>query len=297
MLKNLLKVYRKVTILVPSKILVKRNGVCGYFMNSQPSKGDNIYYRKDGRWEGRYAVGRKSDGKIKYGYVYGKNYQMVREKLLPLKKRAERMIELYGKSLMSYRQWVTEWKRDIQTTVKVSTFSDYSYKLTHYLLPHLGDLPLYQLSSEKIQELVNLYMKEELSPNSIQIIICLLKKTLKDAQRQGLLFKNPCDLVKLPKRIAKKVHALTVEEQRALVKAVDTTEDDKGQAVTIALNTGMRIGEISALTWDKVDFAKEIIYVDQTCRRISKDQRTMVHYDTVKSAASNRIIPMNNKVK
>lgn len=54
-------------------------------MNKQRTKGENIYYRKDGRWEGRYVIGRKSNGRLKYGYVYGKTYQTVRDKLLPLK--------------------------------------------------------------------------------------------------------------------------------------------------------------------------------------------------------------------
>ena len=37
-----------------------------------PKKGENIYKRKDGRWEGRYIRCYDTDGKAKYGYVYGK---------------------------------------------------------------------------------------------------------------------------------------------------------------------------------------------------------------------------------
>lgn len=39
-----------------------------------PNKGENIYKRKDGRWEGRYIRGRKENGAALYGYVYGKSY-------------------------------------------------------------------------------------------------------------------------------------------------------------------------------------------------------------------------------
>ncbi|MGG5372136.1 tyrosine-type recombinase/integrase [Enterococcus sp. AZ196] len=268
-------------------------------MNEQVRKGENIYYRKDGRWEGRYAIGRKSDGRLRYGYVYARSYQIVREKLYPLKQRAERMLQLYGKSLMSYDEWIVSWKKSIQTTVKASTFSDYCYKLRHYILPYVGESPLYQLTSEKIQELVNQLCDASLSPNSIQIIICLMKKTLNDAKKLGLIAENPCDTVQLPKRAVKKIHALTVDEQQTLMEAVETIGSDKGQAVTLALNTGMRIGEISALTWDKVDFNRGMIYVDQTCQRLTNEEehQTVVHYDSVKSASSNRIIPMNQKVK
>lgn len=50
-----------------------------------PRKGENIYHRKDGRWEGRYAVAKDSTGKVKYVYVYGKTYKDVKEKLFQKK--------------------------------------------------------------------------------------------------------------------------------------------------------------------------------------------------------------------
>ena len=141
-------------------------------------------------------------------------------------------------------------------------------------------------------------MKEKLSPSSIQIIHCLLKKTLNDAKKQGLLYQNPCDAVKLPKRIPRKVRALTIEQQRSLLKVVDKSDDNKDQAVILALNTGMRIGEIAALKWSDIDFNRGIISITQTCNRVksSDNQRTIVNYDAVKSTASHRIIPMNQKV-
>ncbi len=45
-------------------------------------KGENIYKRKDGRWEGRYIRLYDENGKAKYGYVYGKNYSDVKQRLL-----------------------------------------------------------------------------------------------------------------------------------------------------------------------------------------------------------------------
>ena len=44
-------------------------------------KGENIYKRKDGRWEGRCRTGRLSGGKAGYISVYGKSYREVKEKL------------------------------------------------------------------------------------------------------------------------------------------------------------------------------------------------------------------------
>ena len=44
------------------------------------AKGENIFRRRDGRWEARYSKGRELSGKIKYGYCYGKTYREAKEK-------------------------------------------------------------------------------------------------------------------------------------------------------------------------------------------------------------------------
>lgn len=59
-------------------------------------KGENIYKRKDGRWEGRLPNGSKPDGKTRYRSVYGFSYLDVKKKLktavpspVPLHKKSD----------------------------------------------------------------------------------------------------------------------------------------------------------------------------------------------------------------
>ena len=52
------------------------------------SKGENIFKRKDGRWEARYIKGYELSGKIKYGFCYGKTYKEAKEKVSKLKSSA-----------------------------------------------------------------------------------------------------------------------------------------------------------------------------------------------------------------
>lgn len=47
-----------------------------------PRHGENIYKRRDGRYEGRYVIGKTATGKTKFGYVYGYYYAQVRKELL-----------------------------------------------------------------------------------------------------------------------------------------------------------------------------------------------------------------------
>ena len=58
----------------PSKLQSERS------FEQMARKGENIYKRKDGRWEGRYIRERTPEGQAVYGYVYGRSYREVKEK-------------------------------------------------------------------------------------------------------------------------------------------------------------------------------------------------------------------------
>lgn len=47
-----------------------------------PRHGENIYKRRDGRYEGRYVIGKTASGKTRFGYVYSYQYTEVRNELL-----------------------------------------------------------------------------------------------------------------------------------------------------------------------------------------------------------------------
>ena len=48
-------------------------------------KGENIYKRKDGRWEGRYIKARTYNDKPVFGYVYSRSYAETKQKLVQAK--------------------------------------------------------------------------------------------------------------------------------------------------------------------------------------------------------------------
>ena len=60
-----------------SKIRRQKHRQGGAYM---PKRGENIYKRKDGRWEGRYIRGRSPSGRAEYGYVYAGSYRECRAK-------------------------------------------------------------------------------------------------------------------------------------------------------------------------------------------------------------------------
>lgn len=264
-------------------------------------RGENIYRRKDGRWEGRFQKGRRLDGKIKYGSVYGHTYTEVKQKLYPLKVKYASLVLVQGKSAMPFYQWIFKWLDNIQSALKPSTYSSYRYKLEHYILPYLGELSVNEVTANEIQELVNSWTEKQFSPGTIQVIFQLMRRSFDYAVREGLLVSNPCTQVFLPQKRKQKVHALNKQEQKRLEVVARKAPKSQGLPTLLALQTGMRIGEIAALKWHQIDFETNTISVEHTYQRIpffhSKLQRTKLVYQEAKTNASKRVIPMTKEIR
>lgn len=86
-----------------------------------PRKGENIYKRKDGRREGRYIKKRDIKHKTIYGYLYGKSYTEVKNKLKQVKSQKT------SNSMPSAKfvQIVDDWLINKKLCVKESTLSHY----------------------------------------------------------------------------------------------------------------------------------------------------------------------------
>ncbi|MBU5362860.1 site-specific integrase [Enterococcus raffinosus] len=262
-------------------------------------KGENIYLRKDGRWEGRYSKGRKSNGKIRYGYVYGKTYTEVRQKLFPLRIHYATIQQIQGNSSETFEEWVSYWLKHVQYEVKPSTFASYYYKIYKYVLPTLKDVPLNELSIEQGRDILK-ELSQKLARSTIHVIFRILNKCLNHAKKTKKILSNPFESLQLPKVKKKKVEALSRSEQKKLMKTALNERKGNGLPVLLALHSGMRIGEISALRWSDIDFESSLIHVNHTYQRIgiSKgNKKTQLNFASSKTEASIRVIPISHALR
>lgn len=262
-------------------------------------KGENIYLRKDGRWEGRYPKGRKFNGKIKYGYVYGKTYTEVKQNLYPLKIQYQTLQQTQGSSAETIEEWTREWLEDMQVKVKPSTLSSYYYKLTKYIFPVIKNISLNELSLEIGKELLR-NLQKTLANSTIQVIFRILNKCLNHAKKMNKIISNPFSELKVPKVKKIKVRALTLSEQKKIMHVAAKERKGYGVPVLLALHSGMRIGEIAALKWSDIDFETSLLHVSHTYQRIStieKKQKTQLIFADSKTEASVRLIPIGSTLK
>lgn len=262
-------------------------------MNTMARKGENIYKRKDGRWEGRYKKGRKRNGQLKYGYIYGKTYTEVKHKLYAYKLKYHHLIQVRGDSALPYEEWSFIWLTKQQTTIKASTYSTYLYKLKKYVFPTIGNIPLNLITSQAIQSLINDWKEHGLKSTTIHVLYQIVKTTFKEAVAKQYLIQSPCTSIQLPKKLRTTPKALTKEDQKLLENTVKKLPLYKGLSVLLSLHTGMRIGEIAALKWESIDWVNQLIHVQQTFQRLPIGlNKTQLHLDHTKTESSNRVIPI-----
>lgn len=263
------------------------------------SQGENIYKRKDGRWEGRYPKERNTKGIKKYGYVYGKTLQEVRDSLDILRLTTEIIDEKESAFSISFKEWGDRWLREVANDVKPATLSSYSYKLNKYVFPLFGELCLDQINSDRCESLIDYLKKEGLSTSSIRVIYLVLNKCLKMALSKNYLTVNPLERVTIPKVKRRRVRALSIKEQKKLEEAAFSMRE-KGLPTILSLYTGLRIGEIAALKWDDIDFYNNYLFVRNTFQRVTTvfgNSKTSLILNSSKTDSSERIVPIGKKLK
>ena len=93
-----------------------------------PRKGESIYKRKDGRWEGRFRKYRDANGKIKYGYVYARSYTEVKIKLNKIKQEITIPAESGTADIIvrTFSEVVKEWITYKTPLLKESSVAKYT---------------------------------------------------------------------------------------------------------------------------------------------------------------------------
>jgi len=250
---------------------------------------ETITKRKDGRYMGRFTVGRDIDGKLQYQYVYGKTYDEAEKKLIIGK--AIESEYLSGRSV-SVKQAYTEWINAAANRVKESSLANYKQKFEKHILPAFGDTLCSELSSNVINVFISEKLAGGLSASFVRDIFTVFKTMLKFAQEEHG-FKLSLKNIALPKIEKRVTCAIDENEQKALVRYLKEHIDLTSFGVLISLLMGVRIGELCGLRWSDVDFFKKTLRVNCTVQRISAaegNRKTKIIISAPKSESSRRVI-------
>lgn len=247
-------------------------------------RGENIYKRKDGRYEGRYIKYRDQTGKAIYGYVYSKSYSEIKQKLIKIKNENH-----CPGSSMIFNDWLEFWIKT-QTKLKPTTLQTYKSYIRNHIKPLIGNLQLNKITDDVLQDFIN---NLNLSATSVKTILSITKSALSAARCKGYT-NNIHNNIRSPRKSKNPVKILTLKEQQRLEESLESDEDI---GILICLYTGLRIGEVCALRWCDINFETAVMTINGTQIRTANG----LEISEPKSCNSKREIPIPafllNKIK
>lgn len=187
------------------------------------------------------------------------------------------------------------WKTNKKQYVKKSSFSAYTLLIENHILPIFGNK--YSIEEAEVQAFVFQKLKSGLSQKTIKDILIVLKMILKYGAKHKWVDYNPFEIQFPTEREKYTIEVLNRSDQKKIMNYIQDHFTFRNLGVYICLSSGMRIGEVCALTWEDVDTDNGVISVNRTIQRIyvieDGSRKTELILDTPKTKNSIREIPIS----
>lgn len=258
-----------------------------------PRRGENIYKRKDGRWEGRVLA---PDGK--YRYTYAKTYKEVKSKKQILQKQMALTTAPQSKITQDAATLFDIWlKGELVNKVKPATYDSYYRCLVKYVIPFFEEPGNEKLTAKNTAAFVcriggNTDLSEAYKRKLLSIFKTAVKEIMKDTQECESIIKA----VILPRKADATVQVFSIREQRLIETAIINDKSWAALGILLCFYTGLRLGEVCALKWGDIDFEAGTMLVERTVSRIKSfgddENKTRLTVGNPKSRKSMRKIPV-----
>ena len=244
-------------------------------------RGENIYKRKDGRWEGRYLKDSK-----KYGYVYGKTYKEVKEKLNYARLNTEKQKDKTKLAVLC-----DNWLIYKEQYIKESSFVKYKSILERHIKPYFNEIPVNKIDEHTIEAFAKNLTVKGYSAQTVKITLSVLESVF-------LYFKIDVSFKRIiPKKGQKEIHILSSNDRLKFEKYLLYGKDAYKIGILLSLYTGIRIGELCALKWEDIDLNAGTVKINATLQRIQdfkgiSGNKTRIVITEPKTPSAKRTIPL-----
>ena len=246
--------------------------------------GLGICQRKDGLYQGRFTN------------RFGKRETLYDKKLnnLSLRLRKAQIDDDNAanplKSNMTLDEWYDIWIDTFKRNCRNTTIVEYKgiYKS---IKQELGWRKLQTLEPVILQKVLN----DLKSDNQRKMVKTILSDILDKAKRNGLISKNPAKnlITQIDNEYPKERRVLSIQETELFLEY--SKESRYYNLFVVALETGMRIGELKALYWNDIDFSRRALWVKKTMCLVRGDHGAYFEVHNPKTFSGNRLIPLTNK--
>lgn len=243
----------------------------------------NIYQRKDGRWEGRIY----SKGSHKYRSVYASTYEKVREKLDKMQETEDIYTAFDNLTIADVMSLWLNSRSDIKPT----SLASYRFKVEDQINPYFKDIPYISLKAADLEKFKQAKLSAGLSDNYVASMVVIIKSAAKYAA-QIYECPDPFSRVSAPK-IHKKVTRLLSKDKQTVFVQTCLRSGLSGLGCLLSLFLGLRIGEVCGLKWENIDLKTNILCVRNNVQRVAyEDGTSSVMVLPPKTDTSIRDIPL-----
>lgn len=192
------------------------------------------------------------------------------------------------------KEWMAQYKLN---SVKPTTYDRLETSLNALMNYPIASMSVQSIETNDLQQFINAMVDDGYALTTIKKQYHLVTAYLKFANTEGIIPRPIYNNVHLPTRQAVKkkrreVHGYSQSEQAALNHVLRTQARPGYAAAMLMMETGMRVGECLALTWDDVMWRRKALRISKTLIRIS-NRHLMAVQDGAKSYTSNRTIPLS----
>lgn len=247
--------------------------------------------RKDGRYTVQIYLGRGEDGKKKFKSVYAQNLSELKEKETEVRHQLGKGLDLIS-SRDAFSQWADDWMR-LRTVSAISERQKANYQhAVDVWKKEFSGLEIADVRPDDIERVLVGLQEAGRAPRTVSFYRTTIRSILQRAVGRVLPY-NPADRVELvmPTDRGEKRRALTAEEQGWIWHTPHRAQP----AAVIMMLSGLRRGELAALTWSDVDLKAQTISVNKTIEYKMKGSVPALR-NFPKTNASHRVVDIPKKL-
>ena len=257
-----------------------------------PRRGENVYKRKDGRWEGRTL---KQNGK--YQYFYSQSYKGVKEKMKNYKEVHDFQKKKSSAESKDPVFLLEAWLVEVSQRVKPSTYESYYRSINNYVIPFFKEEKNPRINEDSVLRFVKImWDNQRLADSSKKKHLTIFKIALKEILKEEPESYSTIELIRYPKPQDKEVSVFSMRDQKQIEQATRNYKDDRALGILLCFYTGLRLGELCALQQRDIDMETGTLTVSRTVSRIrhfeESKTKTSLSVGAPKSRKSFRKIPL-----
>jgi integrase len=213
----------------------------------------------------------------------------------PVKRQGDEGNEVVSVLFKDYARQFLERKKAV---TRKSTYTTYLWQIEKRIIPYFGNMPLESIDNRVIQSFVNKEAKTS-AVKSVREYAARVKEILNEAAEEEVIKSHLNIRLRYPMKGDAGYQVYNNEEYEALRRYLLVDKTPAATGILIALTEGLRIGEVSGLKWEDVDFKNRTIEIKRTVYRVYNTitSRSEIVIGPTKTKAGNRVIPIHGDIE